>query len=139
MPKKKMSKDDPDLRPLGDDADLDDWEAVPSPGPVRLAAMISVRFDPDAAELVRRAARIEELTQSEFVRQAALAAAERTIQRVDVPLVEWARAHEDVPTPPLMGGARTPPPATATIPPGADFRDFRMAWTNDYNHGQRGA
>lgn len=127
MPKKKILEYDPDLQPLGEDADLDDWAAVPSPGPARLAAMISVRFDPAAADLIRRAARIEELTQSEFVRQAALAAAERTIQRVDVPVVEWAGAHGDTPAPPLMGGTRTPPAATETTPHDAASR---LAWTN---------
>jgi uncharacterized protein (DUF1778 family) len=43
----------------------------------KLASMISVRFDADAAASIRRAARLQGISRSEFVRRAALAEANR--------------------------------------------------------------
>ena len=60
------------------------WEAVPSEESAiassRLGAMISVRFEPDVAKIIRQAARIQNITQSEFVRRSAEAAAQTTVQ-----------------------------------------------------------
>jgi hypothetical protein len=69
---------DPDLQPI---AEADEWEPVASEVSVapHLAAIVSIRLDPDAARLVRRAARAARLTQAEFVRQAALKAAETAL------------------------------------------------------------
>ena len=69
---------DPDLRPI---AEADEWEPVANEISVapHLAAIISIRLDPDAARMVRRAARAARLTQTEFVRQAALEAAEAAL------------------------------------------------------------
>jgi hypothetical protein len=106
VPKRKDSQNDPDLQPIADGADLGDWDVLPSQGPVRLATMISLRLDPDTAELVRRAARTAELTQSEFVRRAALSAAERMLR--PMPVIEWARAHENTPVPQLYSGMPAP-------------------------------
>jgi len=67
--------------------DEDEWgDAVePAPRPRRrLAAMISVRFAPEEADLVRAAAEAEGSSVSDFLRQAAL---ERAAQE---PLTVWA-------------------------------------------------
>jgi len=88
MAKRKDPQNDPDLRPIPDGADLSEWDVSPSTGPVRLAAMLSVRLDPDTADLVRKAARASEVTQSEFVRRAAARAAERALR--PTPVVRWA-------------------------------------------------
>ena len=49
------------------------WEIDPEPIEVRprLGATVSLRLDPDDAKLVRRAAKLLGLTQSEFIRRAA--------------------------------------------------------------------
>jgi uncharacterized protein (DUF1778 family) len=54
-----------------------DWALVATGGgvPRRSAAVVSVRLDPDAADLIRRASRLQQVTQAEFVRRAAVAAA----------------------------------------------------------------
>jgi hypothetical protein len=44
----------------------------------RLEATISIRFDPDGAALLRKAARLKGMTKSEFVRQAAVQEARNT-------------------------------------------------------------
>ncbi len=75
---------DNDLHRLEDDdvpefANFDDWEEDPDPpvvAPPR-GTMISLRLDQDTASLVRRAARTQGLSQSEFVRRAAIEAAEK--------------------------------------------------------------
>jgi uncharacterized protein (DUF1778 family) len=45
----------------------------------RLEAIVSVRFGPDDAALLRRAARLSGRTRSEFIRRATIAAAEKSI------------------------------------------------------------
>lgn len=75
---------DNDLHPLEDENmgnldNFDDWEDDPEPpvvAPLR-GTMISLRLDQETASLIRRAARSEGLSQSEFVRQAAIEAAEK--------------------------------------------------------------
>lgn len=52
----------------------------------RLEATISIRFDPDDALLLRRAARLSGLTKSAFVRQATLRAAEDKIEETRPPV-----------------------------------------------------
>jgi hypothetical protein len=49
----------------------------------KLAAMISVRFDADAAASIRRAARLQGISRSEFVRRAALSEANRIMHEAD--------------------------------------------------------
>ena len=51
----------------------------------RLEATISIRFDPDGARLLRRAARLRGVTKSEFVRQATLQAARKTVDEQPLP------------------------------------------------------
>jgi hypothetical protein len=46
----------------------------------RLEATLSIRFDPDAALLLRHAARLKGMTKSEFVRHAAVQEARKTIE-----------------------------------------------------------
>lgn len=71
---------DPDLLPLGDDADLSEWQAVAAgQGPMRLGAVICTRFDAGDAGLVRQAAQKSGLTQSQFVRRAVMHAAGRAL------------------------------------------------------------
>lgn len=89
-------------RPIRSDADWEreGWaeEAEPLTASPKLGAMISVRLDPEAARTVRRAARAEGLTQSAFVRRAALRAATEAIGREpaviaapagEAPLIVW--------------------------------------------------
>jgi hypothetical protein len=79
-----------------------DWEIVPAGEAAvassRLGAMISVRFEPDVAKVIRQAARLEGITQSEFVRRSAEAAARSivdaepiTVERygADIPALIW--------------------------------------------------
>lgn len=58
---------------LGELADPDDWEIATNSIEVRptLGAAVSLRLNADDARLVRKAARIEGVTQSEFIRSAA--------------------------------------------------------------------
>ena len=49
----------------------------------KLEAMISVRFDADAAASIRKAARLQGMSRSEFVRRAALSEANRIAREVD--------------------------------------------------------
>src|SRR5687768_2881621 len=93
---------------------MNDWEVQAGQGPARLAAMISVRLDPDAAGLVRRAAREAEITQSEFIRRAAVGAAQRALQ--PIPVISWAQAYEKETQPQIFGGM-TPPASTASSAP----------------------
>ena len=53
----------------------------------RLEATISIRLDPDAAEMVGRAARLKGWTKSEFVRTASVAEAKKICEAQPVPLV----------------------------------------------------
>lgn len=90
MPKKVNSD------PLAPAATLADWEAqgwssepeVISAAP-RLEATISIRFDPDGARLLRRAARLRGVTTSEFVRQATLQAAQKAVDEQPLPATMW--------------------------------------------------
>ena len=65
-----------------------DWEVVPETESVtvapKLGAMISVRFEPEVAGLIRRAAKLAELSQSEFVRRAAEAQARQLLSQPPV-------------------------------------------------------
>jgi hypothetical protein len=54
-----------------------------------LEATISIRFDPDGARLLRRAARLRGVTKSEFVRQATLQAAQKTVDEQPLPITMW--------------------------------------------------
>ena len=110
---------DPQLSPVGSD---EDWEAkgwAEDPEPLtaapRLGTMISVRLDPEGARSVRRAARAEGMTQSEFVRRAALRSAAEVIAREptviaapagEAPLIVWTGAKITV--------TRTPRSTTST-------------------------
>ena len=83
MTERIADQDDPNLRPLSAGEEVE----VVSLSPVveRPVTVISVRFDPESAVLLRRAARIENMNQAEFVRHATVEAAERCIHK-DVPL-----------------------------------------------------
>jgi hypothetical protein len=82
--------------PLAPAETLADWEAqgwssepeVISVAP-RLEATVSIRFDPDGARLLRRAARLKGVTKSEFVRQATLQAAQKTVDEQPLPATMW--------------------------------------------------
>lgn len=89
-------QDDPNLQPLSEGEEV---EAVSlSPVAPRLATMISVRFDPEHAVLLRRAARIKNMTQSAFVRQATMEAAEHCIHKETRLLLGWDDMKGTVPT-----------------------------------------
>jgi uncharacterized protein (DUF1778 family) len=82
--------------PLAPAETLADWEAQGwSSEPVeisaapRLEATISIRFDPEGARLLRRAARLKGMTKSEFVRQATLQAAQKTVDEQPLPIMMW--------------------------------------------------
>ena len=83
MTERIADQDDPNLRPLGDGEEVEVVSLSPvAPRPV---TVIFVRFDPESAVLLRRAARIENMNQAEFVRHATLEAAERCIHK-EMPL-----------------------------------------------------
>ena len=89
MTERIADQDDPNLRPLSAGEEV---EAVSlSPVVERPVTVISVRFDPESAVLLRRAARIENMNQAEFVRHATVEAAERCIHK-EVPLSVAAEA-----------------------------------------------
>lgn len=72
---------DPDLLPLGEDADLSEWEVVEVGPALRpLGTTVCTRFEAGDARLMRRAARKMGLTQSEFVRRAVVRATMRTLR-----------------------------------------------------------
>lgn len=81
----RMAAEEPTPPDLIDETALndvsDDLEVVTvSPEqPLRVGAIVSVRFDPDATRLVQQAAAIEGLTQAEFVRRAAMHAARKSV------------------------------------------------------------
>jgi hypothetical protein len=91
---KRVTSEDP-LTPAHSDADWETqgWgtESVPTTAATRLQSTISVRFDPDGAQELRRAARLRGITQSEFVRQATLDEARRTIAQAQIPVPSTAR------------------------------------------------
>jgi hypothetical protein len=73
-----------------------DWEAQgwatesePLSAAPRLETTISIRFDPESAELLRRAARLKGQTKSQFVRHATVQAARKTIDETPLPAEMW--------------------------------------------------
>lgn len=85
MPGRRSEQEDPDLLPI---ENPEDWEVVARGRPAtRLVTIISLRLDQPSAGLIQRAARMEGVTQSEFVRQAALRAAESVVRRQPVRVV----------------------------------------------------
>src|SRR5581483_711075 len=99
-----------------------DWEAQkwanqaePIEAAPRLETTISVRFDPDAARLLRRAARLSGLTKSEFVRRATIAAAKHKIAETPPPVS--ARPISPTSAAPITGSGRS-----RTIPLGESSR-----------------
>ena len=71
-----------------------DWETAQPDGTVevaqRLGATISVRFDADAARLIRQAAKNANQTQADFVREAAIRSARERVGESIVPVPEQA-------------------------------------------------
>lgn len=63
------------------------WAVEPEPigAAARLEATLSIRFDPDGASLLQRAARLKGLTKSQFVRLATLQAARQAIAETPLP------------------------------------------------------
>jgi hypothetical protein len=61
----------------------------------RLETTISIQFDPDSALLLRRAARMKGLTKSQFVRQATLQEARKTIDETPLPATMWIPGREE--------------------------------------------
>jgi len=98
MAKKSPNVNADPLTPAHSDAD---WEAqgwaseserlIAAP---RLETTISIRFDPDSASLLRRAARMKGLTKSQFVRQATLQEARKTIDETPLPATMWIPGRE---------------------------------------------
>lgn len=73
-----------------------DWEAQgwasesePLAAAPRLETSVSIRFDPESAILLRRAARLKGLTKSQFVRHATLQEARQTIEENPLPASMW--------------------------------------------------
>jgi hypothetical protein len=62
----------------------------------RLETTISIRFDPDSALLLRRAARMQGLTKSQFVRQATLKEARKVIDETPLPASMWVPGREEL-------------------------------------------
>jgi len=66
---------------------IDDIEVVSTqPAGQRLGTMVSVRLDAERAQLVRMAAQLAGVSQSEFLRQSAIDAARKAL-RIDEPLI----------------------------------------------------
>lgn len=88
MAKETMATAD-QIGPIHSDAEWDaqGWAAAPVPvtAAPRLATTLSVRFESDSAHELRRAARLSELSMSEFVRRAAMSAAQSTIASSHLP------------------------------------------------------
>jgi hypothetical protein len=100
MAKKSPKVNADRLAPADSEADwgAQGWatEAEPvSPVP-RLEAAISVRFDPNGAHLLRRAARMKGLTKSQFVRQATLQVARKVIEDTPLPASMWMPRWENL-------------------------------------------
>lgn len=88
-----MDKAGPRTNPLEPSRAEADWQAqgwaersVPLTAAPRLETTISVRFEPDDALLLRRAARMSGVTKSEFVRRATIDAAKKKIDETPVPV-----------------------------------------------------
>jgi hypothetical protein len=80
----------------------------------RLETTISIRFDPDSALLLRRAARMKGLTKSQFIRQATLEEARKTIDETPLPATMWILGREEVAS--TSGSERTLASGTTTRP-----------------------
>ena len=88
--------------PLTPAETMADWEAqgwssepeAISAAP-RLEATVSIRFDPDGARLLRRAARLRGVTKSEFVRQATLQDAHKTVDEHPLPATMWVSGGQE--------------------------------------------
>ena len=87
MGKKHLKSNDAPLQPA---RSADDWRAQgwathsePLSAAPKLEATISIRFDPESALLLRRAARLTGKTKSEFVRRVTLAAAKQTVDHME--------------------------------------------------------
>ena len=99
---------------------LEDPElVVPESATLPLGAMISVRFDAATVRRIRRAANLDGLTQSEFVRRAAIASAERRLEREPVPTIANAHAYDGGSVPPIVRGSRDGAVSTETTPQGS--------------------
>ena len=118
MAKKSPKVNADPLTPAQSDAD---WEAqgwaseserlIAAP---RLETTISIRFDPDSALLLRRAARMKGFTKSQFVRQATLQEARRTIDETPLPVTMWIPGREELAS--TSGSERTLVSETRTRP-----------------------
>lgn len=100
---KRAEKMNPD--PLAPARSQAEWEAQgwasdsePLTAAPRLEATISIRFDPDGANLLRRAARMSGLTRSEFVRRSTLAAAKKKIDETPLAISVQMRHPPVTPT-----------------------------------------
>lgn len=93
---KKTKIDQANVDPLAPARSREEWEAqgwalhstelTVAP---RLEATLSIRFDPEGAALLRKAARMKGMTKSEFVRQATLQEARKTIEESPLPASMW--------------------------------------------------
>ncbi len=88
------------LMPARSQADWDaqGWAHEPEAVEVapRLATTISIRFDSESASLLRRAARMKGLTKSQFVREATLQEARKTIDETPLPASMWVSGREEL-------------------------------------------
>lgn len=93
MPKRKMEVNADPLSPAknADDWEAQGWSTEPRPlsAAARLETTISIRFDPESAALLRRAARIVGQTKSQFVREVTLKEARRTLEANSLPASMW--------------------------------------------------
>lgn len=118
---KRVPTSEGDADPLSPARSEAEWEAqgwsaesVPFSAAPKLETTVSIRFDPESALVLRRAARLSGRTKSEFVRQATLREAHGVIAQAEAsPFVVRSVAR---PAPPTTGSAaRDPsPPATRT-------------------------
>lgn len=87
-------------------------ESIPFRTAAKLATTLSVRFDPESASLLRRAARMECLTKSEFVRRSTNAAARGVLERALPPAASITSLHKPSQTTRSASGKRFRPVAT---------------------------
>ena len=100
MTKKSASLNADQLAPARTRADWDaqGWAAESEPVTTtpRLETTISIRFDPDSALLLRRAARMKGVTKSEFVRQATVQEARKAIDENPLPASMWIQSRPEL-------------------------------------------
>jgi hypothetical protein len=100
MAKKSPKVNADPLAPADSEADWEaqGWatEAEPVSAAPRLETTISVRFDPESALLLRRAARMKGLKKSQFVRQATLQVARKVIEDTPLPASMWMPRRENL-------------------------------------------